>query len=146
MHRRQNFQKTGQKSFFDYYLENVDQKSRFFGARSPVKFSIYCLQRRLYKVFRVCHQKLISQICTNWYLRVRWGSNPWEGRRLYTPPPLNPSLIKAIQIYLRLLQKIFSLRHTFHFKGLNFLVSIKWAHFWAGKNPENKMPTCIFKY
>ena len=42
--RRLNFEKNG---VFRHFLENFDQKMRFFGARSPLKISIYWRQRRL---------------------------------------------------------------------------------------------------
>ena len=53
------------------------KKSRFFGARSPLKVSIYWRQRRLQKVFRVRHQK--------WILENSTKGRPFESAEVRIP-------------------------------------------------------------
>ena len=52
------------KGVFRQFLENVDQKIVFFGARSPVKLSIFWRHRRLYKNDRFSQPKGKSQNST----------------------------------------------------------------------------------
>ena len=58
------FWKKAKKSVFKHFLENFDRKIAFFGARSPLKFSIDWRLRRLYKKLKSVSQKWISQNST----------------------------------------------------------------------------------
>ena len=74
-----NFEKNRpKKGVFRHFLEIFDQKiAFFFGARSPFKTCIYWRLRRLKKVFRVHHQKWISQNSTKgWPFKSAGGRIP----------------------------------------------------------------------
>ena len=73
-----------------HFLETFDQKLRFFGARSPLKISIYW---RLRKIFRVGHQILISQNSTKGGPFGSVGGRIPE-RKGVPPPHLNPPLLE----------------------------------------------------
>ena len=74
------------EAFLCTFWKILTKKSRFFGAHSPSKFSLFCHMRHLYKNFRVSQSKSgylkIVQKRTLWVGR---GSNPWGGE--VTSPP-----------------------------------------------------------
>ena len=119
LHRRQNFEKIGQKGVFRHFLENFERKISIYWRAPPLalpppppppplalpprapplalplKISIYWRRRRLWKKIKVGRAKLDFlkvPLCRQGveYLRKRNVRHP--------PPPLNPPLI-TIYIY-----------------------------------------------
>ena len=86
-----SFEKTGQKRRFRHFLENINQKIAFFGARSPLKFSMVGAKG----IFR----KILSQSAKNGYLKIVQSRDPLGrqgveslGRKksVHPPPPRLP--------------------------------------------------------
>ena len=87
--------KQAKKGVFRHFWNILTKNNAFFGARSPIKISIYWRQRQLKKNFRVRHQKWISQ-------------NSSKRNDPITPPPpiLNPPLFVGIEIKTKIEYKL----------------------------------------